>query len=99
MARVRIVLTNFEELSKHPAIEEAVRAASEVVASELRASDVVQRNEVEVRVGTHETDRHSGDVTLAHPSGLAIEAKHGALMRAATSSGLRPGKKKKGTPS
>lgn len=34
------------------------------------------------------TDRAHGRVTLAHPAGIAVQAKHGALTRAASAEGL-----------
>jgi len=42
---------------------------------------------VEVEVGT--TDRARGVVLLTHASGLAVQAKHGALTKAASAAGLQ----------
>ena len=42
---------------------------------------------VTVRVGT--TDRAHASVTLAHPAGRAVQAKHGALTKAAARAGLK----------
>lgn len=41
---------------------------------------------VEVSVTT--TDRAHARVTLAHPAGVAVQAKHGSLTRAASAEGL-----------
>jgi hypothetical protein len=41
-----------------------------------------------VRVDVYETDRARAEVWLAHPSGLAVQAKHGLLTRAASQAGL-----------
>lgn len=41
---------------------------------------------VEVSVTT--TDRAHASVVLAHPAGIAVQAKHGALTRAASAVGL-----------
>jgi hypothetical protein len=42
-----------------------------------------------VRVQTETTkDRASASVILAHPAGIAVQAKHGALTRAASAVGL-----------
>lgn len=41
---------------------------------------------VEVSVTT--TDRARANVTLAHPAGVAVQAKHGALTRGASAAGV-----------
>lgn len=41
-----------------------------------------------VRVETDTTDRAAASVLLAHPAGVAVQAKHGALTRAASALGL-----------
>lgn len=41
-----------------------------------------------VRVSSTTTDRAHASVTLAHPAGIAVQAKHGALTRAAADAGL-----------
>jgi hypothetical protein len=41
-----------------------------------------------VKVKTETTDRASASVVLAHPAGIAVQAKHGALTRAAAALGL-----------
>lgn len=43
---------------------------------------------VRVVVDQYTTDRVAAGVTLAHPAGLAFEAKHGTLSQAATAAGL-----------
>lgn len=35
------------------------------------------------------TDRAHGSVVLAHPAGIAVQAKHGALTKAASQAGLQ----------
>lgn len=35
------------------------------------------------------TDRAHGVVTITHPAGIAVQAKHGALTRAASAAGLQ----------
>lgn len=44
--------------------------------------------ELPVTVGTGTTDRADATVILAHPAGIAVQAKHGALTRAASALGL-----------
>jgi hypothetical protein len=41
-----------------------------------------------VTVSTTVTDRAHASVILAHPAGIAVQAKHGALTRAASAAGL-----------
>lgn len=41
-----------------------------------------------VTVETEVTDRAAASVILAHPAGIAVQAKHGALTRAASAAGL-----------
>ena len=41
-----------------------------------------------VKVSEYKTDRVRATVWLAHPSGLAVQAKHGTLTRAASEAGL-----------
>lgn len=41
-----------------------------------------------VRVETETTDRAAATVLLAHPAGIAVQAKHGALTKAASALGL-----------
>jgi hypothetical protein len=44
--------------------------------------------EIPVKVGVYKTDRPRASVHLAHPSGLAVQAKYGALTKAAADLGL-----------
>lgn len=44
--------------------------------------------ELPVKVAVYETDRARASVILAHPAGIAVQAKHGALTRAASEAGL-----------
>lgn len=41
-----------------------------------------------VTVQTYDTDRARATVWLAHPAGLAVQAKHGTLTKAASAAGL-----------
>jgi hypothetical protein len=44
--------------------------------------------EIPVKVSTYKSDRPRASVFLAHPSGLAVQAKNGALTKAAADLGL-----------
>ncbi len=44
--------------------------------------------ELPIVVDEYTTDRRAASVTIAHPAGLAAQAKHGVLTRAAAAAGL-----------
>lgn len=52
------------------------------------AVDVPEGVEVVTKVDRDRTGRPRGMVTIAHPSGIALQAKHGVLTRAAAAQGL-----------
>lgn len=60
------------------------RAAANVAA---RAKGLVDKD-VPVRVRPYTTDRAASAVVIAHPSGVALQAKAGVLTRAAAAEGL-----------
>lgn len=41
-----------------------------------------------VEVSSYTTDRAAASVAIAHPSGVAVQAKHGALSKAASAAGV-----------
>jgi hypothetical protein len=45
--------------------------------------------ELPVTVRTYTTDRAAAAVAIAHPAGMAEQAKHGTLTRAAAAAGLQ----------
>jgi hypothetical protein len=82
-----------EALAKSAAVAALVAKAAEEVADNVRSQGIRVQGipgdvELPVKVSTYETDRARASVTLAHPAGLAVQAKHGALSRAAASAGL-----------
>lgn len=50
--------------------------------------DVGTVSDAQVIVRSYTTDRAAAAVSIAHPAGLAMQAKHGALTKAAASLGL-----------
>jgi hypothetical protein len=74
------------DLLKSPEVRAMVDAAASAVAADVSATS--HDGDVEVRVGSYTTDRAAAGVTLAHPAGLAIEAKYGVLAKAAAGAGL-----------
>lgn len=88
-AGIAAVLTSTE-------MHRAVHAAADQVADNVRAMNISVGDRdggpdevdlpVEVTVTT--TDRAKARVTLTHPAGQAVQAKHGALTKAAAQAGL-----------
>lgn len=81
---------------KQPGVAAAVNKAAEEIAEKVRAhsdwdglvSGVPGSDEMPVTVTTYTSDRDRASVFLAHPAGLAVQAKHGALTKAAAELGL-----------
>lgn len=77
-------------------VESRVVETAERVAEEIRRDGSWDRQvegipgdiDIPVRVDVYKTDRPRASVHLAHPSGLAVQAKRGALTRAASAAGL-----------
>lgn len=62
---------------------------NELAAAIAARVDVGSVTEAQVVVRPYTTDRAAAAVSIAHPAGLAIQAKHGALTKAAASVGLQ----------
>lgn len=80
-------------LLKSDAIAGMVNEAAERVAEHVRdqgikVDGIPGKYDLPVKVAEYTTDRAAAAVTLAHPSGIAVQAKHGALTRAASAEGL-----------
>ena len=101
MAREKVELDvkGLEEAATSAAVQRAVDALAEKVATIVRGQYHMVEGvpgDVPLPVTTHSgetTDmrlnRARASVTLAHPSGKAVQAKHGALTKAAAQAGLR----------
>lgn len=77
------------ELLKSGAIREMVDGATQSVAANVGTVSVAGgREDAPVVVDSYTTDRAAGSVTIAHPAGLAVQAKYGTLTRAAAAAGL-----------
>lgn len=96
MARPKVQLDHggVAALLKSTAMHELVQDVAEEIAAAVQSQglrvgafagggDILP---VEVSVTT--TDRARANVTLAHPAGVAVQAKHGALTRAASAAGV-----------
>jgi hypothetical protein len=93
LANVRIDPRGFDKLAQSREITDAVRDAAEAVAENVKAQGhrvegIPGDVDLPVKVSMFETDRAHAVVSLAHPSGEAVQAKHGALSKAATQTGL-----------
>ena len=95
MARSKVRLDNrgIAGLLKSRELMDATEEAAEAVADNVRAQGIRVEGvpgdiALPVRVDMHTTDRAHANVTIAHPAGLAVQAKHGALTKAAGQAGL-----------
>lgn len=101
--RVKLDLRGLEEVATSAAFHNLMRDVGEAVADNVRAQGIrvgdkdggPREVELPVKVygpddthGFRTFDRAGVRVTLAHPAGLAVQAKHGALTRAAGQAGL-----------
>lgn len=99
MARgsVKLNRAGVQAMLKSTGMHRVIQAKTEEIAQKVRDQNITVgdkdggRHEtdlpVKVEVGT--SDRARGVVLLAHPAGLAVQAKHGALTKAASASGLQ----------
>jgi hypothetical protein len=83
-----------EAVLKSSDVKRAVEKAANDVADKVRQQGIrvvgiPGEIELPVKVTIQETDRARASVALAHPSGKAVQAKHGALTKAAAQAGLR----------
>lgn len=93
---IKLNHAGISEILKSAPMTAAVKAAAEAVADNVRAQGIKvgdrdggpREHDLQVTVTMVETDRAHALVTLAHPSGAAVQAKHGALTKAAAQAGL-----------
>jgi hypothetical protein len=89
VASVRIHKPGVREVLKtYPEVRAAIRALAEQTATIVREDESVVRHAAEVVVDDYLTDRQATAVTIKHPGGLGMEAKHGTVSRAAAAVGL-----------
>lgn len=99
MTRVKLDLRGLEEVAKSREVRAAVHDAAEKVAANVEAQGIRVQGKpgdiaLPVKVYDDTTDdmrvnRAVSRVVLTHAAGLAVQAKHGALTRAASAAGLR----------
>lgn len=94
MARkVTLDSSGIRELLKSADVARAVEDAAEAVAENVRAQNIAVEGvpgdvALPVSVRMVETDRAHAIVAITHASGEAVQAKHGALTKAAAEAGL-----------
>ncbi|GAA4981243.1 hypothetical protein [Actinopolymorpha pittospori] len=89
-AKVRLDHAGIAEVLRSGEVRAALDDLAGTVAGNASSSPEWQRYAArgEVRVASYTTDRAAAAVTLAHPGGLGMQAKHGTLTRAAGAAGL-----------
>ena len=100
--RVRLNSRGIARILKAPEMQRATERAAEAVAENVRAQGIAvgdmdggkREKPLPVTVTMSTTDRAHANVTLAHPAGAAVQAKHGALTKAAAQAGLDVGGKR-----
>jgi hypothetical protein len=93
---VKLNHSGVSAILKSSEVAAMVTAAAEEIADNVRAQGIVVGAfsggdgdiELPVEVTPHTTDRARASVTLAHPAGIAVQAKHGALTKAASAAGV-----------
>jgi hypothetical protein len=97
VARIKLDPRGIEEVAKSREMHAAVKALAEQIADNVRSQGVrVEGGDVSLPVNVYgpentssmRLDRAKAYVTLAHAAGLAVQAKHGTLSRAASQAGV-----------
>lgn len=98
MARPKVNLNHagIASILQSPTMQRLIRAKTEQIADKVRNMNIDVDGDpgkyaLPVTTDVSVTDRARGRVTLAHPAGEAVQAKHGALTKAAAQSGMDVG--------
>lgn len=83
MAKIELDYDGVGEILRSNEVRKAIMGHAEAI-----AADVESEFAVPTKVYPYTTDRAAASVVIAHPSGAALQAKHGALTRAAAREGL-----------
>jgi hypothetical protein len=94
--RIRLNHKGVEQVLKSAPMAAAVKAKAEQVAQNVRDQNIKvgdrdggkHEYDLPVKVTMTTTDRAHANVTITHPAGEAVQAKHGALTKAAAQAGL-----------
>lgn len=93
---VHMSYAGWSQVLKSGEMQAIIAAKAEQIASSVEAEGITVGDReggpheipLPVEVSHGVTDRARSRVTLAHPSGIAVQAKHGVLTRAAAAAGL-----------
>lgn len=91
--RVRVNQAALAQIAKSAGVAAALHAKGEEVAGHIRAQGIRVENipgdiALPVEVEDHGADTAVTSVIIAHPSGEAVQAKHGAVTAGAAAAGL-----------
>lgn len=95
-SKVRLNHAGMAAILKSGEMQALVNRAAEDIAKNVRDQGIMVgafkggtgEIPLPVKVSTTTTDRAHASVVLAHPAGAAVQAKHGALTKAASAAGL-----------
>jgi hypothetical protein len=80
----------FDEIAKTRAMQNGLKEAGEAVKDNVERLGIwVEHEPGDIRLPVEVSD--DGSVTITHPSGLAVQSKHGALTKAAAEAALNVG--------
>lgn len=94
--RIKLNRAGVAQILKSTEMHRAVQATAEKVAQNVRDQNIKvgdrdggkHEYDLPVKVTMTTTDRAHANVTITHPAGQAVQAKHGALTKAAAQAGL-----------
>lgn len=93
--RIKLNRAGIAAIMKGAEMQAAINATAEQVAANLRGQKIKvgalkggDEIDLPVTVRSGITDRARATVVIAHPAGMAVQAKHGALTKAAAEAGL-----------
>ncbi len=94
--KVRLDSKGVRAILQSAEMHRAIQVTAEAVAANVEAQNITVGDRdggtheypLPVEVSMTTTDRAHANVTLAHPAGQAVQAKHGALTKAAKQAGL-----------
>jgi hypothetical protein len=84
---IRLDSGGIGEMLRSDGVRGVIDSLAESVAGNVNESSS-NGDSIPVEVSSYTTDRAAAGVTMAHPAGLALEAKYGPLAKAAASVGL-----------
>ena len=93
---IRLNSRGIAEILKSAEMQRATQEAAEKVAQNVRDQAIKvgdrdggpREHDLPVAVSMTTTDRAHARVTITHPAGQSVQAKHGALTKAAADAGL-----------